>query len=86
MLLGVAEFGFHYVMVWFWSAILVKCYWKYNVKRRSETVKNHVENHSQRAAEPESKSESEFVGVHGWRIVETRGGAFPLMAVQFKAE
>ena len=24
--------------------------------------------------------------MHGWRIVETRGGAFPLMAVQFKAE
>ena len=21
---------------------------------------------------------------HGWRIVETRGGAFPLVAVQFK--
>ena len=23
---------------------------------------------------------------HGWRIVETRGGAFPLVAVQFKAK
>ena len=27
-----------------------------------------------------------FSAVHGWRIVETRGGAFPLVAVQFQAE
>ena len=27
-----------------------------------------------------------FGPIHGWRIVETRGGAFPLVAVQFKAE
>ena len=25
-------------------------------------------------------------GAHGWRIVETRGGAFPLVAVHFKAK
>ena len=38
-------------------------------------------------AEPSVDSQAGFFkSHHGWRIVETRGGAFPLVAIQFKVK